>query len=438
MLCCALEEKGHELEERCALLRGAIDQAGSLMEISMPSDVQGCEDTDRMQHQDNFERKEDSTGDLSKNAHSVWDYVKHVQIEIRNCEAEMLRIKLDAAEKEQRARDLEQQEQARQAARLQEIERRQKEEEANREDLLKRQQRRHMELLLQQRSPEKRTSVFRKPFVSPITNRTLVEDVTASPPVFSGGEDSMAVMEYEVQRLLEDESPVLKRVLSPCHSFPSSDANLTAKGVLERLEDPWDVQSSENSAEMNYFPTLDPPTAPKLQPSLCLGLDFRASHTTTRMDPLEALLVKKRLLDSLKMQHQLGLARTQTMPTWNRSVSMGSVSRRTMPLDSSAPAFYPKSSTEVPPPELGAGIHPFSSPMKHVSPTSFSATAAQRLQLSDQSIPKETSRPIAGPFPGVGVGIPGTPRRSLSERMDPLQLSTTMSEKEGFSRSGEL
>ena len=402
----------------------------------MPSDVQGCEDTDRIQHQDNFEEKEDSTGDLSKNTHSVWDYVKHVQIEIRNCEAEMLRIKLDAAEKEQRARDLEQQEQARQAARLQEIERRQKEEEANREDLLKRQQRRHMEVLLQQqRSPEKRTSVFRKPFASPIPNRTLPEDVTATPPpVFSGGEDSMAVMEYEVQRLLEDESPVLKRVLSPCHSFPSSDANLTAKGVLERLEDPWDVQSSENSAEIPYFPTLDPPTGPQLKPSLGLGLDFRVSHTTTRMDPLEALLVNKRLLDTLKMQHQLGLARTQPMATWNRSVSMGSVSRRTMPLDSSAPAFYPKSSTEVP--ELGAGIHPFSSPLKHVSPSSFSGTAAQRLQLSDQTIPKETSRPVAGPFPGVGVGIPGTPRRSLSERMDPLRL--TMSEKEGFSRSGEL
>jgi len=433
-------------EERRMHLHGSLEQALSLMEWS-----RSLTKTDSSDMRGTIEAYLTEEGlERSREICLLLEYVDKVMLEVQRCKEEQL--KLEEEEKARRAKDLElerqRKEKEKEKSRQKEIERQQKEREAavaREEERLKEDQRQKMELRLQRsleekQEKEKRSSIFRRPFVDPATNEAFTPALSPVRSTESSGDDSYAVMEYEVQRLLEDASPSSsQRSFGASCSYCVSDVNLrtkTVRGVLESLEDPWGIQSEDTLPATSDVPaSLD----------LC---HYDRCSCVTRSDPLEALLAQKRMMEGMRSQEmregrfsmQQSIPRLShthdVAPSWNQPVS-GLVGRRSAPLDSAAPAFYPSVSRDQvdykkPVNSLFSALT-LSSPLP--SPTWGSVRRLDIPKFSSAELPRIT----ASPFPGVGAGIPGTPSRSLSENMARLmQRSVGRSEKDVFSRSKEF
>lgn len=436
------EETGDDVECRCQQLRTALEQGMAMMQCSRsPPDVtcDGLPVEDQSFWSDLLQQ--DPT---SKELQSLKECADRVGDAVRSCEAEILKRKREEEEKIQKAKDLERQQQLlmQQMMETQQKERdrlrREREEATRKEERLREQQRQKMERRLQQslekQEKEKRSGSFRRCLVDPLTKEVLASSSAPTVLSFQPADPSMKEMENQVRRLLEDDSPenVTHSVHRAC-SYPLEDANLRVKGVLERLDDPWGVQSTPVQSE-----PFDVPEMPPVIPNVPVEYSF-IRHS----DPFEALLARKRALDSMQAMENMGFRfanKTLGMPSvphWPRPVTSTLVSRRSMPLDSSAPAFYPSAPTE--PKDYGSGMQmltsdpmtpPLKSPMWRVS------------SLGTEEGSQDLPRSAVCPFPGVGAGIPGAaspPTRSLSEGLTRLrQLSLTKNERDSYSMSGEL
>lgn len=441
MLSEALDGSEGDLDARCTQLQAALERAWTITALlCTQSDSSASEGVDVGLL---LERRLGDRLDQSKEISLALESVHKVRAEIQRCKDAIARQQEEEAK---RALELEserrRQEKEKQAAEQREQERQQKEKEAlMREAALKEEDRQKMEqrlhLSLEKHDKEKRSGLFRRLLVHPITNKTVT-------PPESIKQDAFAEMEVEVQRLLEDDSPSSsqksdKAGLSCC----TSDANQRVRGLLESLDDPWGIQSEEPDPAP-VFSSQNTSLA-QLPASLDIG-HYRQSAAS---DPLETLLAQRRAPEGIKLQSEgsrdCGFQSRQTAPrltqipdpvaAWSVPVSAGLVGRRSAPLDSSAPAFYPSASSEVLSCVKPVSVFSSAPMIPSLSPT--------RRPMRRLEIPRFTSSELppqaVSPFPGVGAGIPGTPSRSLSETLERVrQLSITKSDQNIFSKSGDF